>query len=44
MTINKTQVDQQFRLTGHNFNNCVLIRLLNDTNIHKELLKYKLKD
>ena len=40
------QADQHFRLPAHNFNKhakFTLIEQLNDTNIDKELLKYKLK-
>ena len=44
---NSFQADQHFRLPGHNFNKqakLTLIELLNDTNIDKELLKYRLKN
>ena len=40
------QADHHFRLPGHNFNKhakFTLIEQLNDTNIEKEILKYKLK-
>ena len=43
---NSLQADQHFRLPGHNFNKhakFILIEQLNDTNIDKELLKYRLK-
>ena len=44
---NLLQADQHFRLHGHNFNKhakFTLIEQLNDTNIDKELLKYRLKN
>ena len=43
---NSLQADRHFRLHGHNFNKhakFTLIEQLNDTNIVKELLKYRLK-
>ena len=43
---NSLQADQHFRLAGHNFNKhteFTLIEHSNDTNIDKELLKYRLK-
>ena len=43
---NSLQADQHFRLPGHNLNKhakFTLIEQLNDTNIDKELLKYRLK-
>ena len=44
---NLLQADQHFRLNGHNFNKhakFTLFEQLNDTNIDKELLKYRLKN
>ena len=43
---NSLQADQHFRLPGYNFNKhsrFTLIEQLDDTNIDKELLKYRLK-
>ena len=43
---NSLQADKNFRLPGHNFNKhakFTLIEQLNNTNIDKELLKYRLK-
>ena len=43
---NSLQADQHFWLPGHNFNKkakFTLLEQLNDTNIDKELLKYRLK-
>ena len=43
---NSLQADQHFQLPGHNFNKhakFTLIEQLNDTNIDKELLKYRKK-
>ena len=40
------QTDQNFQLNGHNFNKhakFTLIEQLNDTNINKELLHYRLE-
>ena len=40
------QTDQNFQLNGHNFNKhakFTLIQQLNDTNINKELLNYRLE-
>ena len=40
------QTDQNFQLNGHNFNKhakFTLIEQLNDTNINKELLNYRLE-
>ena len=44
--LNSLQLDQHFRLLGHNFNKhakFTLIGQLNDTNIDKELSKHSLK-
>ena len=44
---NLVQADQHFRLHGHNFNKhakFTLIEQLNETNIDKELLRYRLKN
>ena len=43
---NSLQADQHFQLHGHNFNKhakFTLTEQLNDTNIDKELLKYRIK-
>ena len=43
---NSLQADQHFQLPGYNFNKhsrFTLIEQLDDTNIDKELLKYRLK-
>ena len=43
---NLLQADQRFQLPGHNFHKhakCTLIKHLNNINIDKELLKYRLK-
>ena len=43
---NSLQADRHFRLLRHNFNKnakFTLIEQLNDTNLNKELLKYRLK-